>query len=229
MKRGSTKLYQLLKGLPKQQILRLARQLCPHHRPFLEHPACLRKELGHEEKIGFLDIEASGLQASFSFVFSYCIKELNGKMIERVATSKEIKTYKFDRPLMEQLCKDIRKFERIIVYYGKNYRYDIPFLRTRALYYKLDFPTYSELIVNDLFDTVKSKLRLHRNRLETACEFFSIPCKGHRLNPIVWQRAQAGNKESLQWILEHNREDAISLELLWKKLNEFTSNPKTSI
>ena len=51
------------------------------------------------EVIGFLDIEASNLSATFGYVFSYCIKRLDGDIIERVLSPDEIKNGQFDKPL----------------------------------------------------------------------------------------------------------------------------------
>jgi len=225
-----------LKRLTKVQIIWLWEHHCEAHgHRYLEHPQCIFKEqpsINDErlvERIGFLDIEAGGLVATFNYIFSYCIKEFEGNIIERVVTPKEIRSYDFDKKLMQQFCMDIQKFDRLIVYWGKSYRFDIPFLRTRAVKWGLDFPKYQEKYVTDVFDTVKSKLRLHRNRLETACEFLDIPCKQHRLNPNIWQKALAGDKVSLDWILEHNREDVISLEELWKRLNQFSRHSRISI
>lgn len=227
MKRGSTELYQLLSGLPKQQILRLSRQTCSHGHSFLVHPACLRKELGHEERVGFLDIESSSLVATFGYIISYCIKEANGKILERVLTPEEINNHTFDKELIRQFITDARQFDRLLGYYST--KFDIPFLRTRAVYWEFLFPLYAEIKHTDVYYIVRNKFRLHRNRLETACEFFGIPCKKHRLNPTVWQRAMSGDKKALNYILQHNREDVTSLEQLYNKVNLYVRMNKTSI
>jgi len=227
MKRGSTELYRLLRGIPKQQILRLSRQTCKHGHSLLVHPTCLRKELGKEEKIAYLDIESSSLVATFGYIISYCLKEANGKIIERVLTPNEIKSHIFDKKLMKQFIVDSKKFDRVLTYYGT--KFDVPFLRTRAIHWGLDFPLYSEIKHTDVYYIVRNKLRLHRNRLETACEFLDIPSKGHRLNPTVWQRAMSGEKKALNYILQHNREDVISLELLYNKVSLYVKENKTSI
>jgi len=227
MKRGSTELYRLLRGIPKQQILRLSRQTCKHGHSLLVHPTCLREELGKEEKWGYVDIESSNLAATFGYIISYCIKEANGPIIERVLTPNDIKNHIFDKRLMKQFIIDSRKFDRLLGYYST--KFDIPFLRTRSLHFGLDFPLYSEIKHTDVYYIVRNKLRLHRNRLETACEFFDIPCKGHRLNPTVWQRAMSGEKKALNYILQHNREDVISLELLYNKVSLYVKENKTSI
>lgn len=221
-----------IRRLKKIDIIWLAEHKCKHRHTYLDHYSCFLKDNPSDsplyERIGFLDIE-SGLQGDYDYAFSYCIKKAGGEIIESVATSREIKSFKFDYPLMKRFCRDIRQFDRVIVYYGKDYRHDIPFLRTRCLTYELDFPSYKELRITDVYDIIRKKFKLHRNRLQTACEQFNIPCKAHPIIPKIWQRAKAGCPESLAYILQHNREDVVSLELLWNKVREFIRLTDTSI
>jgi len=168
------------------------------------------------EKIGFLDIECSGIKSDFGIVFSYCIKELDGELIAKAIKPKEIRDGSYDKRLMKEFIEDLKKFDRIIGYYAQ--RFDIPFLRSRAIYHGLRFPPYGSHFFNDVYYLVKNRLQLHRNRLEDACRFFGIPCKSHPLVPTVWLKAMKGDKKALDYILEHNKEDVISLEALWKKI-----------
>ncbi len=222
-----------LNRLRKSDIVWLGSNHCRHKHTYLSHPNCYFVEKPESgpviEKIGFCDIEANNLHATFGYIFSYCIKELDGPILERIVSPREIKQYIFDRELIKQFCIDIRKFDRVVVYWGKDNRYDLPFLRTRAVKWGADFPTYKELVITDVYDMVRRKLRLHRNRLETACDFLDIPCKEHRLNPDIWQKAMAGDKKALDYILKHNREDVISLEALWKRLFDYVRQANLSI
>lgn len=223
--------------LKKDELHYLMSHYCKHGHSYIEHIQCFEKEKGTilkgniipDEKIGFFDIEASNLNADFGYIISYCIKEMDGEISGYLLSPKEIRTHVFDQYLMKQLIADLKRFDRIVVYWGANWRFDIPFCRTRALHWDYEFPVYRERWVEDCFNLVKAKLRLHRNRLETACEYFNIPAKQHRLNPTEWQQAMAGCKESLEYIYEHNKEDVISLEILWKKLQSFGNRTRSSI
>jgi len=220
--------------LKKSEIIWLSKHYCKAHRaPFLIHYSCLTRENPPDnpiyEKTGFADIEATGLAGDFDFMLSYCIKELDGPIIGRVLTPQEIHRYIFDKKLIEEFSRDLRKFDRIVVHYGKDRRYDIPFARTRALRWGIDFPSYKELNISDTYDIAKNKLKLHSNRLESICQHLKIPAKGHRLEPDIWQRANAGSKKDLDWIFIHNREDVISTEQVWKRLQPFIRMADTSI
>ena len=225
--------------LLKREMLWLMTHYCRHHHTYASHPNCYFEEKPSDglitEKVGLLDIESTGLKGNWDYVLSYCIKELDGPIYERMITPAEIRGGKFDVELLKKCCKDMRQFDRIVVHFGSDRKHDLPFLRSRCLYWQmkhgidLDFPLYKEVYVSDTYLMAKAKLSLHSYRLESICQHLGIPAKGHRLEPELWQKAQIGDKESLQWILEHNREDVISLEGVWKALIPYYRNSKISI
>lgn len=213
----------------------LARHRCKSHgKRYIHHPGCFVAELGHgsmveHERIGFLDIETTNLSADFGYILSYYILGLDGTIYKRLLTKEEINTFVFDKDLMVQFLKDIQNFDRLIVYYGRDYRFDVPYLRTRALKWGLEFPEYRDYFITDVYDIVKKKFRLHRNRLENICDLLGISSKGHRLNPEVWFRSQAGDEEALAYVAKHNEEDVFSLRDAWLRTKGFTSMQRTSI
>lgn len=223
--------------LKKTEILWLYNHHCKaHQHRFLEHLQCFEKEYDSLEecplpkpRTGFLDIETSDLNAAFGYMFSYAIKELDGKILGRRLQSSEIRDYIFDKQLVAECVADIRKFERIVVYYGRDRRFDVPFVRSRSLKYGIPFPSWRDLCVVDCYDLVRNKMRLRYNRLASACEFLDIPHKAHPMHPPQWTRAMAGNDKALQYIWKHNVEDVESLERLWKKLERFGSTYQPSI
>ena len=183
-----------------------------------------------EERIGFLDIETTGLNANWDYIISWAMVDNEGKVYGRVLTKKEVLDWKkLDKKLMKEFSETIKNFDRVVVYWGKDRRHDLPFLRTRCLKWKVYFPLYREVFVTDMYDIVKGKLRLHRNRLENVCDFLGIPAKEHRLDPDIWQKAKLGDKKSLKWIWLHNLEDVISLKAVYERLNEFSASRKVSI
>jgi uncharacterized protein YprB with RNaseH-like and TPR domain len=219
-----------------------------HGRTYAEHPNCLKKDLESgklvdspvKEKIAFLDIEAASLKANYGYTISYGIGDLDSDDIKmRVITPYDIREGDFDKNICIQLCKDLREYDRIVVFYGKDRRFDIPFLRSRVLYWyqhckpeekkKLLFPRYMELIVEDLYDTVKSKFCLSNNRMITISQFLGIPAKTHPINQDIWLKAMAGRQDAIDYIVEHNIEDVITTKELWKSVHEFMRRCKTSI
>lgn len=217
--------------MKKSDIDWLNERKCKHSHTYLEHYDCFLKEKPSDspfqERIGFLDIESTGLKGNWDFMLCYCLKVLDGEILGRSLTQQEITKYKFDSRLMENLIADVNKFDRVITYYGS--RFDIPFCKTRAEKWGLDFPAYRDLWQTDVYDIAKRNLLLHSTRLEQVCKLMDIPAKGHKLEPDIWQKAQAGHKESLDWIFTHCQEDVTALEGAWKRLKKYTIPAKRSI
>lgn len=228
----STKLYGILKGMTKQEILKYAKQTCPHGHSYLEHSSCLEKVIGHVERTGFLDIETSNFSASFGIVVTWCIKEKGGEIFEGYLEDKDFKDPNgyYDKRIMKLCAETMKTFDRLVVYWGRDRRFDIPFLRTRAVGMGIEFPLYQENIVNDAYDIVKNKFKFGRNSLHAACTHLGIESKDTPMSPDMWIKAVAGrDKESIQYILQHCREDVISTEKLWDRISNFANTPKTSI
>jgi len=212
--------------LKKKDLIWLGQHKCRHSHSFLEHYDCYLTENPPKDKIGFLDIEASNLKATFGIIYTYAIKELDGKLYKGSVTIKDLRNAEYDKNLLKQLIDDLQHFSRVIGHYFTDFRYDLPFIRTRAVKWGLDFPEYKFMSANDTYSVLKAKFKLHSNRLQTACEFFDIPAKAHKLNPDIWLSMITGNpklmKQALDYIMTHNIEDVISTEALWKKISRYS-------
>jgi len=227
-----TKLYNILKRLTKQEILKFSKMTCEHGHPLISHPNCLAKEVKFEERVGFLDIETSNFSASFGVIASWCIKQDGGKIYEGCLQGEDFeeKSGHYDKRILKDCIDTMRKFDRLVVYWGKDKRFDIPFLRTRAVTMELDFPIYQERLVSDLYDIVRMKFKLGRNSLAAACKQFGIASKDTPMSPDMWVKAIVGrDPKSMKWILQHNREDVESTEALWHRINQYSNLTKTSI
>lgn len=213
----SQELYNVLRKLSKDQILKIALQPGFHGRNAFAYPTLLKERLNLTEKIGYLDIETTNLNASYGRIMSYCIKEHDGDVIKNVVTQDEVLSKEKDKRIVIEMCEDIKKFDRIITYFGT--KFDVPFMRARSIKWGADFPLYKAVKHTDVYYIVKHKLKLARNSLRVACEFFNIEAKEHRLDPEVWDNAITGDEKALDWVLLHNVEDVVCLETLYKKLD----------
>lgn len=241
-KEGSSEVYRLISKLSKNDILRIARLTCKQHgHSYLAHPNCAYKDgilmpsengKGYilKEKIGILDIETFtfNFKADMGIVLTYCIKELNGKIIRNTLTTKECQLLKDnDFRLMKDFIKDLSSFTRVIGYYSTGF--DIPVLRTKAVHYGLDFPIYKEILHTDVYYMIKHRFSLKSNSLRNACKYFGISAKDHPFEFESWYNAAKGERKALDYVLSHNIEDVISTEELYKKVNQFSLTTKKSI
>jgi len=215
--------------LTKKEIIWLHNHRCRHGHTYLEHYNCYLQENPKGLKIGFFDIEASNLKADFGIMLCYCIKVLGKRKIyERCITKEELQKEKvLDKEVVKQCIEDLRKFDKIISYYGS--RFDFPYVRSRALFWGLDFPGYGDLAHKDVYYMVRNKLCISRNRLEQACRHVLGKSRKTHIDPQAWVLALQGHEKSLKYILHHCRRDVRDLEDLYLAINGFVKETDRSI
>jgi uncharacterized protein YprB with RNaseH-like and TPR domain len=223
-----------IRRLTKSQIEWLADSgnRCKHRHTYLEHYQCFLNEkpvnAPFHERVGYLDIESTGLKGNWDYMLCWCIKEAGKEdILGRHLKPREITGYKFDKDLTKELIDTINKFDRVITYYG--IRFDIPFIKTRAEKWGLDFPAYRDLWQTDVYFIAKANLLLHSTRLMHVCDLLGIPNKEHKLIPDIWMKAKSGHVPSLEWIFTHCQEDVTSLEMAHERLKKYTLPQKRSI
>ncbi len=203
---------------------------CKHGHNGYEHPVCYLKEI--PQQIGYLDIETSGLQADFAFVFSWVIKYKSQNKFEKYVLQKSDydSGVQRDKEAIRKLIMALHNFDIIVTYYGKDRQFDVPFLRSRTLYYGFQFLPYGSMIHIDLYQVAKGKLRIHSNRLESVADLLDIRMKKTKIETGIWNRASMGyDVKALKYIEEHNMKDAIILEEVHELLEPYFPMRKTSI
>ena len=175
-------------------------------------------------RVGYLDIEASNLNADFGFILSWCIKDNDSKKVyQGVINRADILSYKFDKRVVEELLKTMEEFDVLYAHYGSDYRFDFPFIRTRAYNHNIEhlLPKPGSLFIKDTYPIAKSKLKLHSNRLDSIARALNITdvSKTH-LDSGIWMKAALGDKKSLKYVLDHNVKDVLLLERIVKKLKQ---------
>lgn len=200
---------------------------CKHSHRYCEHPKCFERDVLDTVKVGYLDIESGGLNANFDYMLTYCIKTRDKEEYHYgVITREEILSGEFDKNILKQLIADIEKYDVIVTYYGT--RFDLPFTRTRALSYRLRYPEFGSIQHKDVYYIVKSKLKLHRSSLESACAMFGIRGKNH-IKGNFWMMAKTGDEVALAYVLDHNKKDCAILEKLHKRLENYSKRTTRSI
>ena len=220
-----------VRKLLKSELVWLGENMCRHGHTYLEHYSCFLSEKPSTspmaEKIGVFDIETTGLKANYSHMLSWCMKEHNADTIhEDLITKREVRD-KDDRRIIKSAVKEIQKYDRIVTFYGM--RFVVPYVRTRALRHKLDFPRYRDLYHTDVYFLCRSKFALHSNRLASVCQFFGIEAKNHPMTPDLWESAGAGHQESLDVVLTHCQEDVCATDEVFNMLLDHMMISKRSI
>ncbi|MGI0060150.1 MAG: ribonuclease H-like domain-containing protein [Nitrosotalea sp.] len=202
---------------------------CEHRHNGVDHRNCYINYLVDEypEKVGYLDIESSNLNADFGIVYTWCIKPRGKNTIVYDTISKEdFKKFPYDKGVMKSLVDEMKKYDVLVTYYGTGF--DIPFMRTRAMKAGIPFPFYKEIGHLDLYYVVRNRLKLHSNRLASVCAFFNIEGKTG-IDNEYWARAISGDQESIKYILDHNKGDVRILEKVHNLMIPYMRNTKRSI
>ena len=212
-----------------------------HNRRYAEHPACFREDYpgvskpsGIKEKIAFLDIETSNLMANFAVMLSWAIKPLKEKVVFDSITERDFAEHRknhtlfnVDTRLVQSLVDEIQKYDRIVTHYGR--KFDIPFIRTRALIDKVAFPHFGILVNDDVYYWARYKLRLSSNRLETVVNTLVGYSDKTHLDGKIWVPAGMGDMKCVAIVLEHNKIDVVEGEKEYLVLKDFVGIRNTSI
>lgn len=179
------------------------------------------------KRIGHFDIETSQLNASFGFMISWAIKDDEGGILSDSLSKADFKKAGFEDPdkrIVGTMVDALNQFD-IITYHFGDY-FDGPFARTRALLYGYQFPEYGAMSKIDTWRWSKRNLKLHSNRLDSIAEFFGINSKTH-LSPAIWRRASRGDQAAIKYIVEHNRQDVITLGKVYHKLKAYSAGTRS--
>jgi len=214
-------------SLKKNDYVYMATHRCKHKHTYLEHPSCYIKDKMGDLKIGYLDIESGGLKANFDYILTWVIKT-KGKNEYKYGKIKksEINDFTFDKRIVKELIQAMLEYDVIITYYGS--RFDIPFIRSRALSHNMLFPEFGTLRHIDVYYMVKTKMCLHKNSLDSACALLDIKGKTH-IKGNYWMRAVVGDSVALKYVLDHNLADVKILERLHNKLDRYCKFTNRSI
>ena len=207
---------------------------CIHRHTKATHPNCFRRGLlkklrWYDEQdltIAFLDVETTDFKANIGFMLSWALKYRDGTLKHDIITQKEIFDGKYDKRIVKSLLDELRNVDIVSTYYGTGF--DVPYLRTRALYWGYVFPAYGSIFHFDVYYRVRRLLRLHRNSLDASTKFLGIKGK----TPIdisVWNEARYGRSQALKKVLEHNDADVMILEQIFNKLEDYSKWTRKSL
>ena len=220
-----------LHRLSKDKLVYLATHNCEAHgHKFLEHYNCYLKENPDEQRVGFLDIEASHLTADIGILLTWSIKRANGKVLTGSITKADIDSAprgREDAKVVRSLVEALNEFDVIVTYYGS--KFDIPFMRTRAVMLGIPFPHYGTLKQIDAYYSVKFKFRLISNRLVRACKAILGKSDKTEIDWDIWRSGSRGDKKSLAYILDHNIHDVVDLEKLYNVVKPFTKGNQNAL
>lgn len=226
----------------KAEMLDRFNYKCEHRQNGWNHPACYHRDRKEAmEKVGCFDIETSNLKANFGIMLSWAIYyPQTGETIYDHITPGDIRKGTKDARIVSSACDELRGCDRVITHYGT--RFDIPFVRTRALYwkrkrdansYEFSFPGYGEVYHTDVWRIAKAKLCLHSNRQGAIGETILGYDEKTRIHPDIWLDMSYGNPKqrqaAIEYIIDHNVKDVSQLAGNFEALLPYVHLRRTSI
>ena len=170
-----------------------------------------------KSSFGFFDIETFNLDANIGLMLCACIKDYKGGV--RTFVANQVDGIVDDHQLVLDTRDYLESFDYICTYYGTGF--DIPYINTRLIIHN-ERPI-DRLRHVDLYYVARFALKLHSNRLAVVAEtLFGESDKTRVVGPI-WTRAVAGNKEALDYIIEHCVIDVEVLEKVFDRLRGFVN------
>jgi len=219
-----------VRNLSKKELVWLDEHFCKHGQRYLAHYNCYLREQARPEiteRIGYLDIEASNLKSDFGIVYCYCIKDGDSSAIYRDWVSpREFRTC-LDKDVIRNCIRDMNRFDRICTWYGS--RFDLPFIRSRAIAHGLTFPLPKTLWQTDGWLISRNKLALSSNRLKAVAKFVLGKTQKTEIENIYWLRALQGNSKAMAYIVDHCEKDVLDLERVYRVIGQYSPKAKTSI
>lgn len=223
-----------LSGIPKDRIVWMDTHRCTTHRhTYLEHRRCyIREQLGiKEERIGFLDIETSALDATWGCVLCWCILDEDGKIYKDYVTKDDIDRYgrtgKIDKRILRTFVETSARFDRFVTHNGA--RFDVPFLRTRAVICGERFPTYGAVYHIDTLVALWKKFRLSANGLGAATQMLRGKTEKNHLSQALLHEFLRGKDWARKFVVNHCERDVRDTKELFKIVSPYIRITKTSI
>jgi hypothetical protein len=164
------------------------------------------------------DIESSDLVADYGRMLCLGFKTVGGRgKNARIISLGDYKSYEVDpthdKALVKEAAKILSDCDAWLTWYGS--RFDVPFVNSRLIYH--DLPPLPPIPHIDGWRVARSKLRLHSNRLASVSAFLDVEEKTP-IKPNVWVRAKCGHRPSLNYVIQHCKQDVIVLEQVYEHL-----------
>ena len=226
----------------KQEIAKRKKFHCSEHRHNgIQHAACYNRENNIEERVGCLDIEAGALNADFDISLSWAIKQsgVDATKYDHI-TGADITKGRYDSNIIASLIDEMWNYDRLVTHYGSNFRFDIPFIRSRYLWLKArgmyigkPFPTYGQMWLSDTYTFAKRLLKITSRRQDNCAKVILGKDVKTRIDKDYWMAIKYGGTEerkvAIEYIVDHNLKDVEQLDGNYLTMLPFVRPVRSSI
>ena len=183
------------------------------------------------ERCAFIDTETTGLSGGAGTV-AFLVGV--GFVKDGLLTVRQfiMPDYSAEEDLLAALAETLAPFDTVVHFNGK--RFDMPLLKTRFIMKRLEYK-WRDLEELDLLYPARRvwKLRLGCCKLSYLEEMIFNAPRGHdipgsEIPQRYFDSVKTGDKSLLDDVIEHNRQDIVTLTALLVKLNALYSKPESA-
>jgi len=128
-----------------------------------------------------------------------------------------------DKKMIQEFVKVMHDADEVVGHNGD--RFDIRWIRTRAILHKIDFPP--KIISIDTLKNCRSLFKMNSNKLDYVAQYLGIGRKIDTGGFDTWRKIILDkDAQALKHMIEYCKNDVVILEKLWNRLNPYV-NPKT--
>lgn len=157
-------------------------------------------------------------------VLGYSAKWLfDAKTMSNILTPKQA-LERDDKSLVDEIYLLLQQADVVIAHNGDHF--DLPKMNTRFLRYNMRPPSPYQTV--DTRDTAKRAFGFSSNKLDYLAKYLGLPAKLHT-DFSLWVQCAKGEKESLDYMHQYNRQDIFVLEDVYVKLRPWIRHPNMSL
>jgi len=159
----------------------------------------------------FFDLETTNLKANFGRILCASVADMFGNVrtfrIDEAPWKRERR--RDDIALAVGLRDYLEQFDVLVGWYSK--MFDIPYLNTRLLIGN-ERPLRSDMMHFDpIWKAKKGSMALHSARLDAVAKTFRLEVQKTGLDPEIWNDAADGEREAMDYVVEHCEKDVLVL------------------
>lgn len=160
-------------------------------------------------RMAFYDIETTNLGAGMGRVLCVSIADEFGNVTTRDYTDFDGKNILDDTPLVAWARDELDKYD---IWVGWNsILFDQPFLNARLLK-GLEWPLRMDHMHIDLMYMFRGrKARFGSSKMDNVAKNLGVPNQKTPLDFAIWERALVGDREALDYVVEHCESDVLVL------------------
>lgn len=165
--------------------------------------------------VGFFDIEST--YSSWRRMLCGSIADQFGNVETYTLDTHPGKDWLDDSKLVEAYARRLEEFDVLYSWNGK--LFDIPVINSRLLKNDLK-PCEPQMHVDLMYKATGSALAIGRKSLENVSKYFEVNNSKTPLDVRIWEKADHGDKEAYELIIEHCEADVLVLRDVFGKLKK---------